>query len=226
MSTPETIKTQIDKVIRYLVEVGIANDQNFAFKRMIVGGCVEVTFPQAEHVSIALKDRAYREIYSHLIQERAYNVQMPDGALLQMMYIFNGTTLQRHRLAFFPAPHLEEFQNNPEIYLEDEIYADVVARNIVPFPLRFDYDTRDGIHKEIDHPKSHLTLGQYENCRIPVSAPLTPFWFVNFILRNFYRTASHTFTEKLPIHKELFNESILPAERRIIHIQVPTLHGR
>ena len=189
MPTPRQIKKQVDEIVGYLVEVGLAGDQNFAFRREVAGGCVEVTFPQAEHVSIALKDRAYSEIYEHLVQERAYNAKMPDGALVQMMYVFVGEMLQRHRLAFFPAPHLEEFQNNPEIYLEDEIYADVVARNIVPFPLRFDYDARDGIHQELVHPKAHLTLGQYENCRIPMTAPMTPFWFIDFILRNFYHTA-------------------------------------
>ena len=52
---------------------------------------MEVTFPQAEHVSIALKDRSYDEIYTHLVQERAYNARMPDGAVIQMMYVFEVT---------------------------------------------------------------------------------------------------------------------------------------
>ena len=62
---------------------------------------------------------------------------MLDGALIQMTYEFSDKKLRRHRLAFFPSPHLEEFQNNPDIYLDDEIYADVVAKNIVSFPVRF-----------------------------------------------------------------------------------------
>lgn len=219
--TPKEIKKQVDGIVGYLVEVGLAGDQNFAFQREVAGGCVEVTFPQAEHVSIALKDRSYTEIYEHLVQERAYNAKMPDGALVQMMYVFVGGMLQRHRLAFFPAPHLEEFQNYPEIYLEDEIYADVVARNIVPFPVRFDYDARDGIYQELVHPKSHLTLGQYENCRIPVTAPMTPYWFIDFILRNFYHTAFDRYADKLPPCRDSFGESILPAERGVVHVAIP-----
>ena len=99
--------------------------------------------------------------------------------------------------------------------MEDEIYADVIARNIVPFPVRFDYDGRDGIHEELAHPKSHLTLGQYENCRIPVTSPMTPFWFVDFILRNFYHTAFGRYADKLPPCGDSFGESILPAERGV-----------
>jgi hypothetical protein len=146
---------------------------------------------------------------------------MPDGALLQLRYMFRHGSLERHVLGFFPAPHLEEFQNNPEIYLEDAVYADVVARNIVPCPLRFDYDPREGVHKPVEHPKSHLTVGQYANCRIPVSSPLTPFWFAVFILRNFYHTAFTQDAEGLPNFSEVFDESIDAAERKIMFLQVP-----
>lgn len=78
-----------------------------------------VTFQNAEHVSTALKDLEYGEIYKRLVLSRAYNVKMLDGALIQLMYEFAGRTLTRHRLAFFPAPHLDEFQGSPDIYLED-----------------------------------------------------------------------------------------------------------
>lgn len=221
MPGPGEIKRQIDAIIRYLVEVGLADDQNFAIRREATGGCVEVTFPHASSVTFALRDRPYSEVYGQLVQDRAYNVKLPDGALVQMMYLFAGGALERHRLAFFPAPHLEEFQNHPEIYLEDEIFADVIARSIVPFPLRYDYDAREGIYKELDHPKSHLTLGQYANCRIPVTAPVPPFWFLDFILRNFYHTAFHRYAEQLPSRGEPFEESILPAERGVVHVVVP-----
>ena len=221
MPAPAEIKRQIDGIVRYLVEIGLANDQNFAILRTLGGNRSAVTFPQAEHVSIAMKDRAYSDIYEVMAHERAFVAKMPDGALIQMMYMFDGPVLERHRLAFFPAPHLEEFQNNPDIYLEDDIYADVIARNIVPFPLRFDFDSRVGIHREIEHPKAHLTLGQYENCRIPVTAPLTPCRFMDFILRNFYHTAFLRYADSLPMYDALFDESILVSERNILHIQIP-----
>lgn len=225
MSSPGKVKKQVDEIVGYLVEVGLARDQSFALRRQLTGTSVEVSFPKAEVVSFALKDRSYGEIYRELERMRAYNVKMPDGALVQMMYIFVEEELQRHRLAFFPAPHLEEFQNNPDVYMEDEIYGDVIARSIVPFPIRFDYDGRVGVHQELIHPKSHLTLGQYESCRIPVTAPITPFWFIDFILRNFYHTAFELYAEKLPRFGDIFDETILAAERRVVHVAVPSKKG-
>ena len=182
---------------------------------------MEVTFQNAEHASIALKNLPYKEVYEHLVQRESYNVKMLDGALIQMMYAFTDGTLQRHRLAFFSAPHLEEFQNDPEIYQDDEIHADVVSKNIVPFPVRFDYDARSDHYQELVHPKSHLSLGQYEHCRIPVTAPMTPFWFIGFILRNFYHIASARYADELPVQGGSFDESISPTERSVVHMVVP-----
>ena len=221
MPSPSQIEKQINDLITYLVKISLADDQCFAFQRTARDNLVQVTFVGSEHISVALRNLPYDRIYQHLAQERAYNVKMLDGALVQMMYMFADQTLQRHRLAFFPSPHLEEFQNNPDIYQDDEMYADVVGRNIVPFPVRFDYDVQEG-HRELDHPKSHLTLGQYQNCRIPVTAPMMPFRFIDFILRNFYHTAFVRQTGGFPVRNDSFAESIRPTERSVIHLVVPT----
>ena len=222
VSSPSRIEQQINKLVEYLMRVGLSNSQNPTFRRSLGAGLEEVTFFSGDgYVSSALKNHPYDEIYRSLAEKRTYTAKMLDGALIQMTYMFSGGVLQRHRLAFFPAPSLEEFQNNPEIYLEDEIYADVVAKNIVPFPIRFDYDVREGIHAELEHPKSHLTLGQYRNCRIPVTAPVTPLRFIDFVLRNFYHTAFAGYAENLPSGGESFAESILPAERNVIHAAIP-----
>jgi len=44
----------------------------------------------------------------------------------------------------------------------DQQYRDAEAGGLsgVEHPLRFDYDAREGIHKPVTHPKSHLTLGK------------------------------------------------------------------
>ena len=225
MLTPQQILEQIHSAIGYLVDVGLSSDQNSPFIRRVAADAVEVTFQGAEHVSASMRDRAYREVYEILSLERAFSARLPDGALIQLMYLFRRNRIERHRLAFFPSPNLEEFQNSPDVYLEDVNYADVVARSIVPFPLRFDFDRRDSIFRAVDHPRSHLTLGQYEHCRIPVTAPLTPYWFVSFVLRNFYHTAFRQYVNRLPVFSDVFTETIDPDERNVVYVHIPVGAG-
>ncbi|NOQ77270.1 MAG: DUF2290 domain-containing protein [Methylococcaceae bacterium] len=214
-------KIQIEEILKYLVETSLANDQQFPIMKVIGNGLRELTLNGAEHISVAMKDYDYKDIYDHLVKERAFSALLLDGALIQMMYVFDGDNIQRHRLTFFPSPYLDEFQNNPEIYMMDEVFADVIARNLVPFPIRFDFDGREGVHQPVEHPKSHLTLGQYESCRIPVTAAMTPYLFINFILRNFYNTAFKKYSENLPISNFCFQDSILEVERDLVHISLP-----
>ena len=220
LPTPDEIVTQINRLIGQLIEVGLADRQNAAYRRGNTDA-IEVTFEGAWNVAVAMKHLDYAEIYNQLIDSGAYNMVMLDGALIQLMYSYFRGALQKHRLAFFPSPSLEVFQNDPTVYTSQEIYADVVAKNIVHFPIRFDYDSSDTIFRELDHPKSHLTLGQYENCRIPVTGPLTPHRFIDFIVRNFYHTGFHQYAEKLNVSIHSFDESISPSERDIVHISVP-----
>jgi hypothetical protein len=221
MPSPNLICTQAKQIVNYLVEVGLSSDQNYPFVRKGRNKMVEVTFPQAEYLSIALKNYSYAEIYENLSSERAYITKLPDGALVTMRYLYNNNDLEKHSLGFYPSPNLGEFQNAPELYLEDVAYADVIARNIVPFPIRFDFDCREGVFYPVEHPKSHLTLGQYENCRIPISAPLTPYSFISFLLRNFYNTAFNKYSDRLPFFGEVFENSIHPEELKIAHLQIP-----
>lgn len=225
MHLSRVVSDEINAAVGFLVEVSLSMDQNFAIMRQLGEGYTDVTFQGAQHLSAVLGTRRYSEDYDHLTRERAYTVKMLDGGLLHLMYRFAGAELERHRLAFFPAPHLEDFQNSPERYLEDEIYAEIVGREVVPIPLRFDFDCRSGVHSERDHPKSHMTLGQYQDCRIPVSAPLPPLVFVDFVLRNFYHTSSLRFADDLPRRNAHFGDSILPAEEGLVHLRIPGVHG-
>lgn len=221
MPTPNAIRDQINERISWLITVGLADDQLPAFRRQ-QGNIVEITFDTSGQITTALKNRPYEDIYRILVQERVFNVKMLDGALIQMMYIFSQGDLRQHRLGFFPAPHLEDYQSSPNVYLEDEVYGDVIEKNLVPFPIRYDYDGRVDRHIELVHPKSHLTLGQYEQCRIPVSAPVTPHWFIDFILRNFYDTPERRYVEEMPVNTDMFTESILDVEREVIHVVIPS----
>lgn len=216
---------EINALISFVLEQGLADDQNSAIQRNLRRNEREVVFHNAHLISVALRDLSYDEIYSRLLHNRSYNVRMLDGALIQMMYTFRGDQLRSHRLGFFPSPNLEEFQNNPEIYLEDDIYADVVSKNVVPFPFRLDYSS-DRFEGPVDgHPSTHLTLGQYENCRIPVTRPMNPASFMDFVLRNFYHTAYSQYANLMPRGTVNFPKSILPPEQLLVHIVVPGPDG-
>jgi hypothetical protein len=162
---------------------------------------------------------AYRE----LDENEAYDVKLIDGGLLLLQYRFNeaGKLLQ-HRLGYFPNPTLPTIDEAPDLYEQDELYGDIVARRLVRFPVRFDYAPAD--HKDVVHPASHMTLGQYENCRIPVAGPVGPFTFGTFIVRNFYCRAytkhKNTFDKNPPALERV--ECITLAEKRISHF----VHGR
>jgi len=218
---PRAVRDDVEQIVSSLIEVGIADDQNFPVLRQISAQEWEVTFAGAEHVSIAMGEFDYAAVHSELSEKRSYSVKLIDGGLLQMMYIFDGEQLVKHRLAYYPSATLRAFQDDPDAYMRDELFLDIVARRIVPFPLRFDFDHASAM--DVDHPCCHLTLGDAQGCRIPVSSGLSPRWFAEFILRNFYQTKSHDFVGRLPTHKVGFEEAITKNERQLVHVVIPPL---
>lgn len=215
---PDAVRTQIESITVLLVECSLCDEQNFpTFK--VEGGHTVIGLPNNPNLSISLKSNIdYRDIYRRLDESRAFNFRMLDGALVQLLYEFEGASLCAHRLAYFPSPSLEPFQNDPELYELDEVYADIIKKNVVPFPVRFDYSSDEAKHIDIHHPKSHLTLGQYQNFRMPVCSPLSPSVFIKFILRNFYNTALLKYEEKINLPNSLFPKTISLNERSVPHV--------
>lgn len=220
--TSRVIKDDIDGLISYLIGKGICDDSNFSAIRESRTE-TNITFSGPEHISIALGNLEYAEIYRELAEKRSYNMKLVDGALLQLMYRIGCRRLLQHRLAFYPSPSLMPFQDDPDAYIRNDLYIEIVKRRIVPFPLRFDFDTRDEAYVDVVHPKSHLTLGDVKGCRIPVTAPVTPRWFVEFVLRNFYQTETYDFVSGLPGHRIHFEESITNKERELIYMVIPRM---
>lgn len=216
MTPLQTLK-QIKQLTEALVGLSLSNEQNFPATHGNPKTAFEITVSNAVNMSITLKNVAYRDIYGELEQARCFNLKMLDGALVSLRYRFRDRVISEHSLSYLPSPDLEHFQNEPELYLDDEIYADVIARNIVPFPIRFDFSNDAAKFLDVHHPYSHLTLGQYENCRIPVSSPLGPLAFGGFILRNFYNTAFRKYSEDIPASALSFARTITANEQKIPH---------
>lgn len=216
--TPQQTLKQIKELTETLVGLSLSNEQNFPTTYGKPSAAFEISVSTAAGMSVALKNVAYRDIYGELEKARCFNVKMIDGALVSLRYRFQAGAVCEHSLAYFPSPDLEQFQSEPEIYLEDEVFADVVAKNIVPFPIRFDFSDDEEKFEEVHHPYSHLTLGQYKNCRIPVCSPLGPLAFGGFILRNFYNTAFRKYSAKFPTSKVGFANTITAKERKIPYV--------
>ena len=210
------ILNQVNTITSKLIYAGLSVEQNFpslANNKLYISG--------KHDLSIAMKNISYEDIYNILNEKKNYNIKMIDGALIQMMYEFDNNDLKKYRLAFFPSPTLEEFQNEAELYEIDEIYADVLHKNIVTTPLRFDYDSNEEIYIPIEHSKSHLTIGQYKNCRIPILKPITPNMFMDFILRNFYNTAHKKYSEDLDFDRSsLFENTLQNCEKSVLHFSI------
>ncbi len=218
---PRRTKSDLDGLLSSLIKSGVIDDQNFPVLRQLSTHEWEVSFVGADHISIAMGDIAYEEIHHELAAKRSYNAKLIDSGLLQLSYRFQDDRLTNHRLAYYPSPSLRPFRDDPDSYMSDERFLDIVSRRMVPFPIRFDYDTAAA--QEIDHPHCHLTLGDVQGCRIPVSAPLSPRWFIEFVLRNFYKTDRYDLVGCLPDHRpgSHFKSTITPKETRLIHMVIP-----
>lgn len=215
--TPNAVMSSINLIIRRMIETGLSNQQNYPTMTS-AGHNHEIGISGAPALSMSMKDERYNRIYDGLDKAGAYHIKMIDGALVQMCYRFRKRTVMAHRLCVFPAPHLENYDSDPASYEKDALYADIVGDSIVHVPIRFDYDATESKHIDVRHPKSHLTLGQYPNCRIPVTAPLSPARFIKFVLRNFYHTAFHAANLDEIDSTFRFGDTVTTNERAITHV--------
>lgn len=214
--TPKDIVKQINQLTSDVIESGVCNAQNFPTMIKRQKGITEIGV-SSQNNSIFLKSIPYGELYSELLKRKNYNLQMIDGALISLLYKFQNDNIVAHRLSFFPSPNLEVFQNEPELYLRDEIYLDSLDKRVVAVPLRFDFDSGEAF-VPVEHPRSHLTLGQYENCRIPVSSAVSPYQFMEFIIRNFYHIAQNKGELNLTRYTDKFERSIDIKEQSLMHV--------
>ena len=216
--TPRRTCDHINALVRHLVEVGLVDDQRYAYER--THPTVEVTFGNSSYISEALDGAPYDDVYGLFAEKRVFNLKLLDGALVQMQYLFAEKNLAKHRLAFLPSPHLEQYERDPEVYEEEHAFAEIVGRKVTALPLRFDFDVDNRRHVEVHHPKSHLTLGEYRQCRIPVTAPLTPHHFMEFLLQHFYRTRDRDFAAAMPNLPGSFAWCATQAEQNMLHVVV------
>lgn len=186
MKQREKVLEEVKRATQELIRCGLAEEYNFPVIRN-----ADIVWGNYTDISLYLKNMEYAEIYREIEKEHNFNVKLPDGGMLQLMYRFDGqgTKLRSHRLAFYPSPSYEIYQNDAELYDADYIYGDVLNKSVLPVIVRADYNDAE-VDSKVHHPYSHITLGEYKNCRIPADRPVSPMQFVKFIMEHFYYVPS------------------------------------
>lgn len=212
----DQIYNEIMDITSFLIEIGLAIDQNFPSNKALIKKQHEVTISRLDlGASFIIQSNEYVDIYNHYNDNRLYNVKMLDGGILLLQYVVYDEIIISHRLVFFPSPYLPDFAREYDSsYREDQYFQDIYSRVKVAFPLRFDFSPDQ--HVDIHHPKSHLTLGDFKCCRIPVVSSIYPRSFFKFVLDNFYKTDDIEHSSRLPNSKicSRQEESITATERQ------------
>ena len=212
------VASEIKGLYCWLAQYGIADVGNPP-RQVVRNGIQYIGFANDDKISGALHaNQSYDKIFDFLKSSNAFSFKLLDGALLQLSYAFNHERIVKHRLAYYSCPKLPEYQEDLDLYDEEHLYDESLRRNTVPVPMRFDFDKNMCLPDT--HPFSHLTLGQYKGCRIPVSAPLTPLQFVRFILMCFYRNLWEAYKNTYPVNDLRFEESIRGCEMSEVYVQV------
>ena len=186
MRKKEKVFREVRKVTQELIRCGQAEEYNFPVMKN-----TDIIWEHYNDISLYLKNMEYKTIYEEIEKNHNFNIKLPDGGILQMMYRFDGhgAMLKSHRLAFYPSPSYEIYQNDAELYDADYIYGDILNKSVLPVMIRADYNSEE-VEGGFHHPFSHITLGGYKNCRIPADRPIAPIQFVKFIMEHFYYVPS------------------------------------
>lgn len=155
MKKKEKVFEEVRKVTQELIRCGLAEEYN---PPVIKNN--DIVWGNYTDISVYLRNMEYAAIYSEIEKSHNFNAKLPDGGMLQLMYRFDerGTNLLSHRLAFYPSPSYEIYQNDAELYDADYIYGDILNKSVLPVIIRADY-SNEAVDSDIHHPYSHVTLG-------------------------------------------------------------------
>ncbi|MEX5452013.1 DUF2290 domain-containing protein, partial [Stutzerimonas stutzeri] len=83
MPSPTAVHRQVEKLTADFVGLGLCNSQNFPSLR-VDGDFAEISYSGVTDLSFVLKNQPYRDMYQELVETRAYNMLMVDGAIIQL----------------------------------------------------------------------------------------------------------------------------------------------
>lgn len=181
MTTPRSVRDQIQNVLDYLSDAELAT---FITGIRMTGSRLtwqshrpEIPFFSGDMIASVAE-------YHRWVSGGHYSALLIDGSLLQITYDVRNGEVVGHRLGYVPCP----FEIDLDLLDEGHALADIVDLysdvNDVALrsPIRFDFDPSSA---RSGHPASHMTINTAD-CRIACVAPLHVLRFVDFVYRNFY----------------------------------------
>lgn len=186
MVTPRVIHDEIQNLLDYLVNSGIAVFSNpVSLSRSSQGD--RVTWHSLRPDVPFLVDRTEPTLqdYRNWVEAGAYSAMLYEGSLLQLTYDVKDGTVGGHRLAYIPCPYPLDptmVRTDPILDLID-LHMDIDPTGMsLRSSVRFDFDPHSS-HE--GHPASHLTINS-QHCRIACTGPMHVLRFADFVLRHFY----------------------------------------
>ena len=219
---PNSLLHELDDFLTLLLEseVAIATTKVVALQGGRPGGFQRITWAANSTApgNLFRQHSATVAEYRGWIDCNGYSAVLFDGSLIQISYDFEYSELVGHRLLYFPCPFdLDLELLNDGLFLAEviDLYQGQEITSVrLRSPVRFDYDPNANTDT---HPASHMTF-QWSHSRIPVTAPVSPGRFIQFIFKNFYPEmwTIHEFIQEWPQHE--IESTITPEEQRVLHL--------
>jgi hypothetical protein len=152
---------------------------------------VSDTITWAEYTSGVHNHVNYYYEYRWIIDNRQFSFLLPDGGALQFYYRFQENELLSSRQCYYPPPlhGIKDYgESDLEISLDDMLSVNIRSDEAPPpyrakhwSHIRLDFDA-----KVMSHDPSHLQYSAVSLFRIPADKVLSPFVFLDMVLRDFY----------------------------------------
>ncbi len=188
---------------RMLIDYNELSEKNISNKRTL-------NYCTKNDSSQCLMDPSFSatELYSQLYSNRQYNLEFIDGSILLFQCTIEGKKIIKQRMVFIKIYNNLPIEDN-ETWETYQVGDTEKIQLSFPVLLRADYDINQD--KE-DHPYSHLTISNIENCRIPIKANLGFDRFVEFVVHQIF----HRYDIQIP--KINYENTIRDTERKEVHL--------
>lgn len=180
------LRKEYDNIITQLLEKNLLREHTeFSFKEY--GELCKITRNNRINESNILFDRnkSIEEVTDVILKRKEYNLLLYDKGIFQFEFIIEKGQIKKERLVFIKKHNKlwdkEEINNLSNNSFDEDWYNEIIG---IPIVIRVDFD--EEAHIDVKHPITHMTLSNYDECRIPMKGAVSLTLFINFILNMFY----------------------------------------